>query len=400
MCKHKDQLYPKEFRDDDLIIKNLEILLNYFLEKKITPLRFDLFSGEIWDTSLGKRVFDSILNAIDNGLHLQAIVIPSNCSFLLSDKETAAIETYMAAFKERKVRLVFSCSNDGLYLDMKNRPLNEPSTFQYEKGTQAYYERVFEFCKKWNLGFHPMVAADGIEEWGQNYIWWEEMLHKYDMDEHPIMYLEVRNDNWTDDKIIEYLKYLNVSVNYLHEVVYGSSIKALADHLNRKYKRHTQHYSPLFLTRDPVDPGCTVHRSLVVRLGDLAIVPCHRTSYDEFVGGNFKVENGKIVGVTARNIQIMNQVWLNNMMGNAKCGKCVYAPYCMKGCYGSQYETNKELLYPCETVCNLYKAKDIFLYEKYKHIGVLDSLTESGYFKKMIEKVRDTEEFKKWSTIA
>jgi radical SAM protein with 4Fe4S-binding SPASM domain len=106
--------------------------------------------------------------------------------------------------------------------------------------------------------------------------------------------------------------------------------------IHHKLKTNYQtNYTPLLLSEDELHPGCTIHRSLIVRMGDLAIVPCHRTSYDEFIGGHYIVENDKITGIKANNIQIMNQVWLNNMAGSPKCSSCVFSPYCMKGCFGS-----------------------------------------------------------------
>ena len=48
---------------------------------------------------------------------------------------------------------------------------------------------------------------------------------------------------------------------------------------------------PHLLSRNAFYPGCTINRALIVRMGDLAIVPCHRTSYDQFLLGHFNVEN-------------------------------------------------------------------------------------------------------------
>jgi len=38
-----------------------------------------------------------------------------------------------------------------------------------------------------------------------------------------------------------------------------------------------------------------------VRLGDLAICPCHRQAYDEYLYGHFVVENNRITGIKANN---------------------------------------------------------------------------------------------------
>ena len=149
-------------------------------------------------------------------------------------------------------------------------------------------------------------------------------------------------------------------------------------------------------------PTCSIARTLTVRLGDLAIVPCHRLSYEEFLFGHFTVENDKIVGMKSKNVVMMNQIWLNNLLGTSKCGSCQYAPICTRGCYGSQFETNKEFLYPCDTVCELYKVRTIFLYEKYKKMGIWDQYPNSKNSEsyRIVEQVKNTEEYKKWSKIA
>lgn len=85
------------------------------------------------------------------------------------------------------------------------------------------------------------------------------------------------------------------------------------------------------------------------------------------------------------------------MIGNAKCGDCPYSLLCSRGCYGAQYESNKELLYPCETVCNLYKAQLIFLYLKYEKMGILQK--DTRLFEdllSLINQVKDTKEYEEW----
>lgn len=343
LCKHKEELYAKELRDPKKIVKNTEILLDYFIENKMNPYRFDLFSGEIWGTQLGYDVLETVYQAAKKGFHPKLIIIPSNFSFVLKDESLAIIDQYMEKFKEQDIRVCFSCSNDGWYIDKMTRPFNNENEYELKKGTLAYYERIFEFCKKWDLGFHPMISAHGIEHWCENFDWWTKELTNRGF--HPlnsIMYLEVRNDDWTQDKIIHYLKYLNHSIDYYLNEYFPT--QAPEDEVKFMFGKwvhhkllsdHQTNYTPLLLSKDNIHPGCTIHRSVVVRMGDLAIVPCHRTSYDEFVGGHFVVENDKIVGVQADNVQVMNQVWLNNMLGSPKCGGCPYTSYCMKGCFGS-----------------------------------------------------------------
>ena len=65
-------------------------------------------------------------------------------------------------------------------------------------------------------GFHPMVSYESIDSAIENYDWWLEQYKKYfpDAPEKPFspMFLEVRNDGWTDEAIEKYL-------NLLHHVI-------------------------------------------------------------------------------------------------------------------------------------------------------------------------------------
>ena len=121
-----------------------------------------------------------------------------------------------------------------------------------------------------------------------------------------IMLLETRNDNWTEDKIIHYLKYLNFSIDYLIKHVMPkynvNSIEAYRKYINGDLNRSFNKYNSLRLTKRKSWLCCSLPRTLTVRLGDLAIVPCHRTSYEQFIIGHFVIENDKIVGVKANNI--------------------------------------------------------------------------------------------------
>lgn len=405
LCKYKDELYPKQYRDPELILKNLRIFLDYCIEKKLNPPRFDLFSGEIWDTQFGYDVLQVVYEATVKGFKPEVIVIPSNFSFVLKDEALAIIDDYMNKFKQINIRVCWSCSNDGKYIDAMTRPFNNEEEYELKKGTDAYYDRIFKFCEKWQLGFHPMVSAHGIEYWRDNFDWWMDKVIRYNTDAlSGIMFLEVRNDDWTEEKIHHYLLYLNHCVDYYDNFfkthpIFAQDPNAFRKWIHHQLTKHSGSYSPLFLTSRQPYPGCTIQRTLAVRMGDLAIVPCHRTSYQELVGGYYIVENDKIVGVQAENIQMMNQIWCNNMSGMSKCGSCPYTDYCLKGCYGAQLEATGELLYPCSTVCDLYQARLIFLYHKYKKLNLISKECDSSLYE-IMEKIKDSKEYQKWTTIA
>lgn len=409
LCKHGDELYPKEFRKPEIIVRNFKIFMNYLLDNKMYyPERFDFFTGEIWGTKLGYDLFDVLLDAIDKGFSPTRIIIPSNLSFILNDETLNKIDEYINKFEQRNIQFAFSCSNDGLYNDVMTRPLNNPEAdAKLKKGTAEYYEKLFKYCKKRGFGFHPMVSAHGIKYWKENFKWWQEQLRKYDMDPlNSVMFLEVRNDDWTDEAIRYYLEYLDYTVEYFWRN-YFKNPDVPVDELfsafihGRSKINKPGNYQPTTLPRGKFNPGCTIARSLVIRLGDLAIPPCHRTSYDEFIFGKFELDEDatKIIGLTAKNTFLMNQIWLNNFTGMSKCNCCPYNSFCMKGCYGSQFESTGEILYPCESVCELYQARILFLYEKYLKKGILNLEGEDKELAKLIQQVKNSKEYEKWMPI-
>ena len=67
--------------------------------------------------------------------------------------------------------------------------------------------------------------------------------------------------------------------------------------------------------------------------------------------------------MTANNIPLLMSIHSLTYYMMPKCDICTFHDYCMRGCLGAQFEANKELLYPCETVCELYMAKNIYLFE-------------------------------------
>jgi radical SAM protein with 4Fe4S-binding SPASM domain len=137
-------------------------------------------------------------------------------------------------------------------------------------------------------------------------------------------------------------------------------------------------------------PGCTVADTLSVRVGDLAIIPCHRTAYDKFIYGYFDVEDDKIIGIKgANNVHMAIKVlFMNNKNTTYDCDICKYADYCYKGCYGSQFEYNKDPFIPNKSVCEMVKRKidkTVEIYEKY---GVIDKIKELTEYDEEYQRVK------------
>lgn len=414
LVKHGDQLYPKELRKMSTILKNIEILLDYLYENKINPIRYDLFSGEIWGTKFGDKVFDIFIKYIEEGkITPRSVMIPSNCSFCYDEKLRNKMDWYIARFKKNGVRLVYSCSNDGLIIEKDSRPFKNKNLNEM-KTSQENYDTMFTWFKKHDYAYHPMVSANNVNKWVENYDWWISMLEKYGLDIHRyIMTLEVRNDNWTNKSITDYMKFLDHMINVDFEKYYENDKSGFVNEIFgfRPYLGNTcLNYLPYMLCKGRDDFNCTIKRSLIVRMGDLAIGPCHRSCYPEFIYGKYDVEDGKIVGVTANNIQMMNRVYCLNSKASLFCDHCSIRYICMKGCLGAQFEANKEPLEPCMSVCEFFKAKFIFLYVKYIKTGMFEyAESENRYVDNNISKIKtiannllkeDNLLWNKWYTIA
>lgn len=369
-----DKIYPKEIRDSKIIISNLHKLLNYYLENKYHLKRVDLFSGEIWGYPFGNEILEILLEYIKKGLDIKLMIIPSNCSFCRNKEMIKVINDYIERFDELDCRVCFSCSMDGLFVDPLNRPfLNDDKT-----AMKTYYQDMFSFIKQHEFGFHPMIAADNIELQKENYKAWIKIVDKvypyYPQEDKfgAVMQLEVRNDNWTEEKILSYLDWLNFVIDTdLKEYFNNDKEKFMPAAIYSKNpgRFFANTYIPYSFGKSSTNANCTIGQMICVRLGDLAICPCHRTSYDKFLFGKYKVENDKIIGVEANNLILANVFYRTSLQVGPKCDTCILNKFCLRGCYGSNYESTGDIMYPGATVCDFYYAKFTFLILKYKAMG-------------------------------
>ena len=416
LVKYGDELYPKKFRDQDTIFHNLKLMLTYFKENHFHIPKFDFFSGEIWHTDFGIKLLISLLAEIKSGLEIEMVMIPSNFTFIKYDDKVKQIETLIDEYSKAGSMLCFSASVDGKYSENKTRPFKDNNIPDDE-----YWDKLFKFCKKHEFGFHPMMSAYDIENYKQNYTWFMEKIKDYGFLDNSnfacdiykyIMFLEVRNNDWTEDKLEKYIDALNYSCEYDIENIWSKDQNGIEYLISRmlgntytvpeQYRDLFMNYTNYFGGRNPGLPVCTISYTLMIRAGDLAIVPCHRTSYDKFIYGYFKKENDKITGIEAQNPILANRIWNQKMKASPFCDRCSLYNYCMRGCYGSQYEINGDLFYPNTTCCDLFKIKAMFLYFKTKSLIKRYNLDEKKFsnleFDSIIKCIEeeDKEKFNKW----
>lgn len=364
-------LYPNG-NDPKTILKNLDILYDYFITNRFFIPEIDMFSGEIWHTQLGFDIFDHTIDAIRRGLQFDHILIASNCSFVNDPKTLQRIQNYIDTFNNMGCPLKFSISVDGKYIDNMGRPRNSK-----EEYTDEFYDNLFAFAKHNTFYFHPMLAASNIKYWPENWEWWKKMHKYYCTDVNKMMMLEVRNNDWTDEAIQQYCDFLvKMADDFLHDVCHDN-IEMLANMIGNVRTANMpaliDGYVPWAINQTDNFMGCSIDTHLTIRLGDLAICPCHRTAYDKYLYGKFVVEDDMIVDIEARNPQMAIKTLMGNLYySNPKCDTCLYKSCCLKGCYGSQLETVKDPFFPIDCVCKLFEAKYSRILQYYKDKGIID----------------------------
>ena len=365
------ELYPAEYNNKELILKNLKIFLDWIIESDFIIPEIELYSGEIWHSSFGLEVLDIILESLQKRVYCEYFMIPSNVSFLRNKTQTYLIQQRIDRFKELHSLLQFSISVDGKVIEDMTRPTVNPT----DTKNDDFYEAMFLFAKHNNYYFHPMVSAYSIEYWIENYKWWMSQCEKYDIYQNSaLMMLEVRNDDWTKEKIEKYKEFLD----YLFEEEYQKAhknIALMADNMyNLSCRNNTQNsYVPYIFVEAATIQGCTVTDHLTVRLGDLAIAPCHRLAYNKFLYGHFTVKDGKIDDIVSNNPQMAIRIlYSNHQLCTLGCDSCIYSTICLRGCYGSQYETTNDPFFVMESVCNFFKEKYNHIIQLHEQYGLID----------------------------
>lgn len=320
---------------------------------------------------------DILLSYIRRGLRIETVMIPTNASFVLSDRAIAEMANRIEDYGVAGCRLQLSGSIDGGLSDGITRRGND-SRLTDEKNTDDFYDRFFSFWRRFGFVFHPMVSAENVKYWRENFQWWDERCREYGYDAfRDIMMLEVRNDNWTDESIEDYKSFLGFLIDKFLAERCSGDVEKLVNHLflTDIFNPGSNGYINFGLAKADAFQGCTVSDMFTVRLGDLAIPPCHRTAYGELLYGRFKVEDGKITGIEEHNPQIASRILLqDSILCSPGCDCCPYNFFCLRGCYGSQREAEKDPFMPIESVCRLFRGKIDFLIDKYRELGVWEAL--------------------------
>ena len=421
IAQHGKELYPINERvSNETILKNINNLLHYiYIRYNLFIEDFHLFSGDLFYDCFLFDVLDVFYKHMSHQHELYGqlytlntqypvtIHIPTNGLFILEDDKVERFNEYFEKFKEIGVVLYLSISTDGKYV---------VNTREDQELPDDYFDKLFKFCLEKGYFFHPMIGADNIDNWIENYDWWRDKLKEYkyaeaQTDHFLPMMLEVRNDNWTYEKVDKYIQLLDHMIDDRFKMCDNDIVK-FTKHLYSIYTPDKEEgilpmlsgYDPVLLINEEECQNllCTVQTSLHIRMNDLTIVPCHRTAYKQFEAGHFitNPEDGKIIGFEAGNLSVWLMVLNIRRSTLPKCARCVIQPFCVSGCLGAQYEASGEIFHPIDSVCLLFMNKIAYQVYKFEQMGVFEVAKKLNHFspkqQKYIEAIKQLDVYQRF----
>jgi len=383
--RYQQQLFPDDSCDRDKIMRNLAIFFDWLIENDYKP-KIELFSGELFSQEIGFQILEMILYKLAPH-YSSSVVVPTNFSFVLDRNRYDRVIDILERSRKVGFPIYLSASFDGKYCE-DQRPFKFQEIGKYEDYGRIwkwkyndkknlkddyFYNEAFKLAKKYGFGFHPMIYSKNIEKWKDNFLWFQDMLKKYDIPFHSVYLLEVRNVEWSAKQIYEFGEFIKFLIDWSWKFV-GYDIGRYRDFLF-KLKGFNILSSPL--TRVGRGIGCSVQSSIYLRPGDLTIGPCHRQCYKHLNSARFKVEEGKIVGLEALNPEYLIVQTSFQAVNQPYCYTCPIKYVCSFGCLGSQYEATGDNFTPIPTVCALEHMKIRAMIEKYEEIGILGQVLEN-----------------------
>jgi len=373
-CYYTKNLNDSNIHDEEKILNNLDIILNYLYKnfEVETVSNFDVFSGEVLIQNIGIKILKKLIDFIhDKNLNIN-ITVPTNGTFVNNDEKKYKVQDLINYSIYKGVSLFLSLSFDGKYMDYINRK----GSIEY---TDEYYEKLFLFAKEYKCGFHPMIHYNNIEQWKDNFLWFQEMFDKYNLKWNNIYLLEIRNNGWTTDKCkkFEDLIYFIMDLSYKNK--FYPEKQYFVD--NFIFKRNNMN---ILNNISKIDRGigCSMQNSLQIKLKDLSVNPCHRLSYKEFNSFRFISNDNEIVRIEPKNIGVYFATRHFNIKNLPYCQDCLIKYICSGGCIGAQYEKTREMFIPIPSVCVLEHSKAI------AQLKFLKNNNMFGYFISKLDKYR------------
>jgi len=363
--KFGDKLFPNEIHKDEVILNNIDYLFDWLDKNNHIPSQLLLFSGELLSQEIGWKILKKSIDFY-KGRNLGGIVIPSNMNFVFDNDKLELFDSLHEEALNNNTSVNLSASVDGLYCD-SNREFRS-------KDKQRDYDKIFKFCKEYNYSFHPMIYCDEIENWNRNFLWFQEMFKKHNIPWKYMYLLEVRNVEWTTEKIAIFYDFISFVVEWAyHKIV--NELKL--DFYDTVFKERIFNLFSMFTTSNK-GLGCSIQSYLHLRCADLSIFPCHRLAYKYFKLGELNKDTGEMVGV---NPTLLSAIHSADYKSFPYCEVCIIKHFCNGQCLGSMFETTGDMFTPIPTVCMLEHAKVK---------AVLTTLSKLGILPEILGKIHDS----------
>lgn len=354
--KNQKNLYPTELNTYDTILKNLEKVINWYVENQF-QCSLEIFSAEWITTPIMEKVFNLLYDKFSvTNYRPKSINMADNMLFIRYPEIVKKVEYYIDKFAEIEIPIVISASIDGKYCD-----------FGRTEEDDEFYDSVFKFILNHKFGFHPMVSASNAKYWIDNYLWFESKLGPKILD---IMTLEVRNVDWTEETIQDLIVFCDFLTDHLYEC-FDKNIDNLFDYVFAVGDRKNLNYCVAGLrTVDETAITCRKQKNLCIRLGDLSVAPCHRLFYPQLLAGHFETNDNTLMQFIPDNFAeyiVSRKMRKDNL---PYCEECEWRILCPGHCHGASYEYSTNEYVPPQEICNVYKAKYSFLLYKYNLLGL------------------------------
>lgn len=366
MNKYSSKTFPDHMFDAQLSIENSIKILDWLGKNNCAP-PIEIFSGELFAQSGGYDLMEAFLNFFEKHPNYKRppyIIVPTNGTFLHSESLTDKIEEYMEKFKSYNCPLILSFSTDGLLLEENVRnykfdlDLDESLNLPRD---QNYYDKMFSFMVKHRMCVHPMVYSKDAHKWIDNFNWFMEMYEKYNLPWWNLYLLEVRNYDWTKQNVEDFSKFLEYLMDYAWEKLEHNK-DLYIDWLTTGPGQNDKicaGFNILFNTfaKSATGSRCAIQNQLTIRASDLTVFPCHRLMYPGLEIGTYD-ENFHF---NSKQTELGIGIFSFDPMEQNVCATCAIKHLCPTQCFGSQFETNKDMFTPIPSVCylNFMKVKTI-----------------------------------------
>lgn len=364
-----DGLYPTKDYNDNTHLNNIEKYLKFLIKNNQALNTIELYGGDPLFRSIGFKVLDliyEIYNKVDKQYRPNTIVIPSNMTWIQFDKKVDKFEELYSKYNDIGIRLIISISFDGI-LENENRPLVNPHMDKVINRDDKYIDKLFTFQKKYHCGFHPMIYSNQIEQWIDNFIWFQGMFKKYDISPFQLYLLEVRNAEWNKSQIIEMGIFMRFLVKYYLKYFQNNNpYQAQKMIFQNKLDFNILTHGFSSIGRGI---GCSLQTTTQLNTSDLSISACHRNNYKYTQGYILNIDDNLNLSITQNNYEYISILSSFNVANQPYCESCSIKYMCPGLCPGSQLETFGDPFIPIPSTCMM---------EHMKFAGLIYTMQETG----------------------